>query len=88
MCVLPAPESGEKPLEERDRSFEEWSGVLRKWCLEGKKKGRGFAMRKLRLFFVFPQDMSLAECGPDEQGYEVKELLNWAKKARPLAKVG
>lgn len=71
MCVLPAPESGEKTLDETDRSFEEWSAVLHKWRLEGKKKGKGFATRKLRLFFLCSQDMSLAECGPDGQGYEV-----------------
>lgn len=71
MCVLPAPERDEKPLEDRDRSFKEWSGVLRQWCDGGKKKGRRFATRKLRLFFVCAQDMSLAECGPEGQGYEV-----------------
>ncbi|CAM9925777.1 unnamed protein product [Scytosiphon promiscuus] len=88
MCVLPAPERGEKPLDERDRSFPEWSGVLRQWCEAGKKKGRGFATRKLRLFFVCAQDMSLAECGPEGQGYEVSNMLTWAKKARPFAKMG
>lgn len=71
VCVLLAPKSGEKPLEEIDRSFEEWSAVLQKWCLEGKKKSAGVATRKLRLFFLCPQDMSLAECGPAGQGYEV-----------------
>ena len=76
MCVLPAPESGDKTLDETDRSFDEWSTVLQKWRLEGKKKGKGFATRKLRLFFLCPQDMSLAECGPDGQGYEVSRPAN------------
>ena len=71
MCLLPAPESGEKRLEEGDRSFEKWSSLFRTWCKEGKKKGKGFARRKLRLFFVCAQDGSLAECGPDGQGYKV-----------------
>ncbi|CAM9904045.1 unnamed protein product, partial [Sphacelaria rigidula] len=32
--------------------------------------------------------MSLVECGPGGQGYEVKELLAWVKKARVAAKLG
>ncbi|CAB1109595.1 unnamed protein product [Ectocarpus sp. CCAP 1310/34] len=88
VCVLPAPESGAKPLEEKDRSFDKWSATLRNWCLGGKRKGKGVATRKLRLFFLCPYDRSLAECGPGGQGYEVTELLTWAKKAIPLAKVG
>ncbi|CAN0216321.1 unnamed protein product, partial [Ectocarpus fasciculatus] len=88
VCVLPAPESGAKPLQEKDRSFEEWSATLWNWCLGGKKKGKGLATRKLRLFFLCPYDRSLAECGPGGQGYEVTELLEWAKKAKPFAKVG
>ncbi|CAN0083327.1 unnamed protein product [Ectocarpus sp. 12 AP-2014] len=88
VCVLPAPASGAKPLEEKDRSFEEWSATLRDWCLGGKRKGKGVATRKLRLFFLCPYDRSLAECGPGGQGYEVTEMLKWAKKAKPLAKVG
>ncbi|CAN0082454.1 unnamed protein product [Ectocarpus sp. 12 AP-2014] len=88
VCVLPAPESGAKPLEEGDRSFEQWSATLRNWCLRGKRTGKGFATRKLRLFFLCPYDRSLAECGPGGQGYEVTELLEWAKKAMPFAKVG
>ncbi|CAM9750789.1 unnamed protein product [Ectocarpus fasciculatus] len=87
VCVLPAPESWAKPLEEKDRSFEEWSATLRNWCLGGKRKGKGAATRKLRLFFLCPYDRSLAECGPGGQGYEVMELLKWAKKAKPFAKV-
>ncbi|CAM9702113.1 unnamed protein product [Ectocarpus sp. 12 AP-2014] len=88
VCVLPAPESGAKPLEEKDRSFEQWSVTLRNWCLGGKRMGKGFATQKLRLFFLCPYDRSLAECGPRGQGYEVTELLEWAKKAMPFAKVG
>ncbi|CAM9844855.1 unnamed protein product [Ectocarpus sp. 8 AP-2014] len=88
VCVLPPPESGAKPLEEEDRSFEEWSATLRNWCLGGKRKGKGGATRQLRLFFLCPYDRSLAECGPGGQGYEVTELLKWAKKAKPFAKVG
>ncbi|CAM9776791.1 unnamed protein product, partial [Ectocarpus fasciculatus] len=45
VCVLPAPESGAKPLEEKERSFEEWSATLRNWCLGGKRKGKGLATR-------------------------------------------
>lgn len=71
MCMLPAPEKGEKPLKEGDRSFEEWSGVLRTWCDGGKKKGKRVGTRELRLFFVCAQDWSLAKCGPDGQGYKV-----------------
>ncbi|CAB1119512.1 unnamed protein product [Ectocarpus sp. CCAP 1310/34] len=88
VCVLPAPESGAKPLEEGDRSFEQWSATLRNWCLGGKRTGKGFATRKLRMFFLCPYDRSIAECGPGGQGYEVTELVEWAKKAMPSAKVG
>ncbi|CAN0380592.1 unnamed protein product [Ectocarpus sp. 8 AP-2014] len=88
VCVLPAPENGTKPLAEKDRSFEQWSATLRNWCLGGKKTGKGFATRKLRVFFLCPYDRSLAECGPGGQGYEVTEMLEWAKKAMPFAEVG
>lgn len=82
-CVLPAPKSEEKSFEERDRSFEEWSSVLRKWCLDGKKKGKGIVKRELRLFFLCPQDMSLVECGPAGQGYEVSNLMkDWVVNTR------
>eukprot|EP00752_Nemacystus_decipiens_P005495 g4975.t1 len=87
VCVLPAP-ANNKLLEERERSFEEWSIRLRNWCHGGKQEGKGKATRKLRVFFLCAQDMSLVECGPKGQGYEAKELLGWAKKAMPVAKVG
>lgn len=35
------------------------------------RKLKGLVTRELRLFFLCAQDMSLAECGPDGQGYEV-----------------
>ncbi|CAM9092024.1 unnamed protein product [Laminaria digitata] len=86
VCVLPASAS-DKLLEERERSFEEWSARLRKWCRR-KREGEGKATRELRVFFLCAQDMSLAECGPKGQGYEAKELLDWAKKAVTFAKAG
>ncbi|CAM9479194.1 unnamed protein product, partial [Sphacelaria rigidula] len=43
--------------------------------------------RKLRLFFLCAHDLSLAECGPDGQGYEVTKLLRWVKQAVPLLKI-
>lgn len=70
VCVLPAPESGEAPLQESDREFGQWSAVLEDWCRGGKRKGKGRATRKLHMFFLCPHDMSLAECGPDGQGYQ------------------
>ncbi|CBJ48972.1 LRR-GTPase of the ROCO family, putative pseudogene [Ectocarpus siliculosus] len=88
VCVLPAPEKGREPLTEIDRSFEKWSALLDGWVRSGKKGGRRCATRELRVFFLCPQDMSLAECGRGGQGYEVKELLSWAKKTIPSAKVG
>ncbi|CAM9606195.1 unnamed protein product [Laminaria digitata] len=87
VCVLP-PMEGKKPLEESERKYEKWSARLRKWCLGGKQGGKGKATRELRLFFLCAQDMSLAECGSNGQGYEATELLDWAKKAVPAAKVG
>ncbi|CAM9960831.1 unnamed protein product [Ectocarpus sp. 4 AP-2014] len=85
VCVLPVPES---TLQERDRAFDQWSAVLMNWCRSGKEKGKGWRTRELRVFFLCSYDMSLAECGPGGQGYKVKELLDWAKKAKPLANVG
>ncbi|CAB1107796.1 unnamed protein product [Ectocarpus sp. CCAP 1310/34] len=70
-CVLPTPESDVKPLEEINRSFEGWSTVLRSCCRDGKKQRKGFATRKLWMFFLCPVDRSLAECGPGGQGCEV-----------------
>ncbi|CAM9524551.1 unnamed protein product [Ectocarpus sp. 12 AP-2014] len=86
VCVLPAPES-QNPLNESERSFREWSARLEKWIRDGKKTGKKFATRELRLFFLCAHDMSLAECGPKGQGYKVKELLSWAKKAKRMAKL-
>lgn len=71
VCVLPAPEKGREPLTEIDRSFEKWSALLDGWVRSGKKGGRRCATRELRVFFLCPQDMSLAECGRGGQGYEV-----------------
>ncbi|CAB1104697.1 unnamed protein product [Ectocarpus sp. CCAP 1310/34] len=93
LCLLPAPKSGAKPLEEKDGSFEEWSATLRKWCLGGKRKGKGVATRKLRLFFLRTTGASPSE-GPQGKASradvrsQVTELLKWAKKAKPFAKVG
>lgn len=70
VCVLP-PMEGKKPLEESERKYEKWSARLRKWCLGGKQEGKGKATRELRVFFLCAQDMSLAECGSNGQGYEV-----------------
>lgn len=77
VCVLPTPE---KPLEESDRAFEVWSAKLREWYLGGKRQGSGFATRKLRVFFLCAQDMSLAECGPKGLGYEVGYHPFWEFK--------
>lgn len=85
VCLL--PKYGEI-LSEDDRSYSSWSARLKTWCNEGKKEGKGKLSRKLRLFFLCAHDLSLAECGHAGQGYKVKELLEWVKKARPLAKVG
>eukprot|EP00903_Cladosiphon_okamuranus_P018140 g16693.t2 len=52
-------------------SWELTATVLRTWCDGGKKKGKRFATRELRLFFVCAQDWRLAKCGPDGQGYKV-----------------
>ena len=75
VCVLPAPESWEAPLQECDRNFEQWSAVLTNWCRGGKEKGKGWGTRKLRVFFLCSYDMSLAECGPGGQGYEVSSPM-------------
>eukprot|EP00903_Cladosiphon_okamuranus_P007160 g6952.t1 len=80
VCVLPVPES---ILQESDRAFDQWSAVLKDWC-----RGTGLVTRELRVFFLCSYDMSLAECGPGGQGYKVKELLKWAKKAKSFAEVG
>lgn len=70
VAVLPLGR-GRKPLTELERSFDEWSAKLQEWCLGGKKDGKRFATRELRIFFLCPYNMSLAECGPTGQGYEV-----------------
>eukprot|EP00903_Cladosiphon_okamuranus_P007165 g6957.t1 len=85
VCVLPVPES---TLQESDREFDQWSVVLKNWCRGGKEKGKGWATRELRVFFLCSHDMSLAECGPGGQGYKMKELLDRAEKAKPSAKLG
>lgn len=84
-CLLPAYDG---LLTEHDRGFHIWTCRLRSWCRGGKKKGKGKFRRYLRLFFLCASDFSLAECGPDGQGYEVKEVLDWVKKVQPLAKLG
>lgn len=84
-CLLP---SHDGQLTEHDRGFDSWTDRLRAWCRDGKKKGKGKFRRRLRLFFLCASDFSLAECGPDGQGYEVREVLDWVKKARPVAKLG
>ena len=83
-CLLPKHEG---TLSDDDRSHQRWSDRLRAWCGDGKKAGRGMVRRKLRLFFLCAHDYSLAECGPNGQGYKVKQLREWAAKAIPLAKV-
>lgn len=84
-CLLPAHEGN---LSDSERSYLSWSARLPKWCHRGRKVDKGIFSRKLRLFFLCAHDMSLAECGRGGQGYEVKELLAWVKKAKPAAKVG
>lgn len=84
-CLLPPHDES---LSEQSRQLQDWSSRLESWCKHGKRKGKGISRRKLRLFFLCAHDFSLAECGPDGQGYEVTELLNWVKRARPVAKIG
>ncbi|CAM9209821.1 unnamed protein product [Sphacelaria rigidula] len=83
-CLLPKHEG---TLSDDDRSLSRWSDRLRAWCGDGNRAGRGMVRRKLRLFFICAHDYSLAECGPNGQGYKVKQLREWAAKAMPLAKV-
>eukprot|EP00903_Cladosiphon_okamuranus_P018139 g16693.t1 len=58
-------------------SWELTATVLRTWCDGGKKKGKRFATRELRLFFVCAQDWRLAKCGPDGQGYKVGRFIGY-----------
>ncbi|CAM9528387.1 unnamed protein product [Ectocarpus fasciculatus] len=103
VCVLPARgarlEESDRSFEKWSTALEEWCTSKsptndvkdpgRKTRLPGfKKKLTGLVTRELRLFFLCAQDMSLAECGPDGQGYEVKEFLDWVQKMVPAAKVG
>lgn len=80
VCVLPAPEN-EKEL---DRSFEAWSAKLKEWSAGGKIAGRGIATQKLRVFFLCAQDLSLAECGPKGQWYEVSTIEQSKSCVSPL----
>ncbi|CAM9177076.1 unnamed protein product [Sphacelaria rigidula] len=98
-CLLP---EYDHYLTEEDRRYTNWSARLETWCNERRKAGMGTCCQKLgqfcrseekiswnlRLFFLCAHDLSLAECGPHGQGYVVKDLLQWVKRARPLAKVG
>ncbi|CAM9300333.1 unnamed protein product [Sphacelaria rigidula] len=84
-CLLPAHEGA---LSEVARSYSSWSVRLQRWCHGGRVDGKGIFSRKLRLFLLCAHDMSLVKCGPGGQGYEVKELLAWVRKAKVAAKVG
>lgn len=98
-CLLPDyPEV----LTEDERGYSQWSARLQGWCDEREEADRRTCCeqfrrfcaskekvrRKLRLFFLCAHDLSLAECGPGGQGYEIKELLEWVKRAMPRAKLG
>lgn len=84
VCLLPQHVG---TLSDNDRCFSRWSDLLRAWCRDGKKAGRSNISRKLRLFFLCAHDYSLVECGPNGQGYKVKQLREWVAKAMPLAEV-
>lgn len=84
-CLLPLHVG---QLTEEQRALGVWSKRLQEWCRDGKKQGKGRFKRRLRLFFLCASDFSLAECGPGGQGYEVNEVLDWVKKARPVANLG
>ncbi|CAM9581938.1 unnamed protein product [Sphacelaria rigidula] len=84
-CLLPAHQG---VLSENDRSYQSWNARLQGWFQSGKVVRKGMFRRDLRLFLLCAYDMSLVYCGPGGQGYKVKELLDWVKKAKPVAKVG
>ncbi|CAN0005427.1 unnamed protein product, partial [Sphacelaria rigidula] len=84
-CLLPAHEG---VLLESDRSYQSWNARLQSWFLDGMVVSKGVFRRDLRLFLLCAHDKSLVDCGPGGQGYEVKELLDWVRKAKPVAKVG
>lgn len=97
-CLLP-----EYPgtLTEDERRYSEWTSRLRRWCADREEADRGmcwkkfrqccrsseYFFRELRLFFLCAHDLSLAECGPNGRGYEIKEVLQWVKTAMPATKV-
>ncbi|CBJ26246.1 LRR-GTPase of the ROCO family, incomplete sequence [Ectocarpus siliculosus] len=104
VCVLPARDTrlseSDRSFEKWSTALKEWCASKspakdaknpnRKTSILGLNKPqlRGLVTRELRLFFLCGQDKSLAECGPDGQGYEVKEFLDWVRKAAPAAKIG
>lgn len=93
VCVLPPLD---RELTEDDRLFNSWSDRLKAWCKDGTKKGKGKGKvagkgkftQELQLFLLCAHDLSLAECGPDGQGYESSELRSWIQKVRLPLKVG
>ncbi|CAM9664146.1 unnamed protein product [Sphacelaria rigidula] len=84
-CLLPAHEG---VLLESDRSYQSWNARLQSWFQNGRVVSKGMFHRDLRLFLLCAHDRSLVDCGPGGQGYEVKELLDWVRKTKPVAKVG
>ncbi|CAM9334472.1 unnamed protein product [Ectocarpus sp. 12 AP-2014] len=104
VCVLPARDTrlseSDRSFEKWSIALKEWctskspaKGVknpTQKTSILGLTKPQltRLVTRELRLFFLCGQDKSLAECGPDGQGYEVKEFLDWVRKVAPAAKIG
>lgn len=81
-CVLP-PWNFAQPhgLSEHEQSPKVWKKLLEEWLEDDFKQGKGVIWKNKRLFLLCAHTHRLVPCGPNGQGYDIKQLRTWVRKS-------
>ena len=81
-CVLPPWKfANAHGLSEYEQEPEQWVKRIKEWQDDDFKDGKGFSIKKKRLFLVCAQTNRLVPCGPNGQGYDIQQARTWFKKS-------
>lgn len=85
-CVLPPWSfAGAHGLSDDEQLPDVWLTRLKEWREDDFKEGKGFFMKKIRLFLVCAHTHRLVPCGPNGQGYDIQQPRTWFRTSIGLA---
>ena len=85
-CVLPPWKFAEaNGLSEEEQKEEVWLARLKEWQEGDFKEGKGWFIKKKRLFLVCAHTRRLVPCGPNGHGYDVQQPREWFRMSVNVA---